>query len=405
MLDLADNRAPNGETINLHSGLMCYKVTPKEGSTYQSMQGKFRSVKIEFGSHVRDYQLPPKAIFFLTSEVNSYGVESAYYTDGEPYITEVALNHETKLILQPQKFHYLNKKRERCNEKSVWELTVEGYLDKSAKNCSSNCTAFTMPGVEFIQCTTQSDYLCSGRIFTEEFNAISEGFSTPCTKVEYIGKELTNHVIDGFPNIVQFGEQYATIELDHPNFSWNKKPTILLSYMFDMPEKTWVFQETYVESFEKLIGIVGGTLSLYLGIVLYDTLIQIIKYWMIIVGKLKDMIKRVKSNKVGNQKNQTSTNQKKDLEQQQHNQQHHQKQKKVNFKKIGIQKKKTKMNQKKDPEQQHKQQQQQQQKVNFEDVKSDGKIGIHKKQSMKDLKQQKLVQKKIETTQDMKQQV
>ena len=414
MLDLADNRAPNGETINLHSGLMCYKVTPKEGSTYQSMQGKFRSVKIEFGSHVKSYQLPPKAIFFLTSEINSYGVESAYYADGEPYITEVALNHETKLILKPQQLHYLNEKREGCNEKSVWELSVEGYQDKSSKNCSSNCTAFAMPGVEFLQCTTQSDYLCSGQIFTEEFNAISEGFSTSCTKVEYIGKELTNHVIDGFPNIVQFGKQYATIELDHPDFSWNKKPTILLSYTFDMPEKTWVYQETYVASFEETIGIVGGTLSLYLGIVLYDTLIQIIKYWMIIVGKLKDMIKRVKSNKVGNQKKKTSTNQKKDLEQQhqkqQQNQQHHQKQqqnqqqnqqhhqkhqqhhlkqKEVNSKKFGIQKKETKMNQKKDQEQQkqQQQQQQQQQQVNFKDVKSDGKVGIYKKQSMKDLKQ------------------
>ena len=64
VLDLADNIALNGETINLHSGLMCYKVTPKEGSPYQSTQGKFRSVKIEFSSHVKYYQLPPKAIFF-----------------------------------------------------------------------------------------------------------------------------------------------------------------------------------------------------------------------------------------------------------------------------------------------------------------------------------------------------
>ena len=409
MLDLADNRAPNGETINLHSGLMCYKVTPKEGSTYQSMQGKFRSVKIEFGSHVKSYQLPPKAIFFLTSEINSYGVESAYYADGEPYITEVALNHETKLILKPQQLHYLNEKREGCNEKSVWELSVEGYQDKSSKNCSSNCTAFTMPGVEFIQCTTQSDFLCSAQIFTEEFNNINEGFSTPCTKLEYSGKELTDHVIDGFPEIVQFNPKVdderfqATIELDHPDFSWNKKPTIILSYTFDMPEKTWVCQETYVESFVDVIGVVGGTLSLYLGIVLYDTLIRIMKYWMIFVGKLKEMVKSAKSDKVGNQRKQTSTNPKKDPEQQQH-----QKQKEVNFKnakakKIEIQNKETKVNQKKYSGQQQ-QQQQQKQKENIKDVKSK-KIGIQEKQSMNDVKQQELVQQKNEITQDIKQQV
>ena len=133
VLDLADNIALNGETINLHSGLMCYKVTPKKGNLYQSMQGKFRSVKIEFGSHVKYYQLPRKAIFFLTSEVNSYGVESAYYADGDPYIAEVALNHEKKLILQPKKFHYLPEMREGCYEKSVWEMAVEGYLEKSSK--------------------------------------------------------------------------------------------------------------------------------------------------------------------------------------------------------------------------------------------------------------------------------
>ena len=306
VLDLGDNTAPNGETINLHSGLMCYKVIPKESSTYQSMQGKFRSVKIEFGSHVKSYQLPPKAIFFLTSEINSYGVESAYYADGDPYIAEVALNHEKKLILQPKKFHYLPEMREGCYEKSVWEMAVEGYLDKSSKNCSSNCTYIAMPGVEFIQCTTQSDYLCSGQIFLEEFNNINEGFSTPCTILEYSGKELEDYLIDGFPEIVQFDkvdERFSTIELDHPDFSWNKKPTIIVSYRFDIPEKTLVHQESIVVSLWDLIGIVGGTLGLYVGFNFFDSFFQLIEYCEIVVDAMKEIVKKIKSRKIGIQKN------------------------------------------------------------------------------------------------------
>ena len=171
-----------------------------------------------------------------------------------------------------------------------------------------------MLGVEYVECTTQSDYLCSGQIFAEE------GFSTPCTKLEYSGKELDDYLIDGFPEIVQFNkvdDRFFTIELDHPDFSWNKKPTIMLSYRFDIPEKTLVHQETIMVSLMDLIGIVGGTLSLYVGFTF-----QIIEYCMIIVGKIKEIVKHFKFEKVSSQK--------KDPEHQQEQQkqkQHHQRQK------------------------------------------------------------------------------
>ena len=163
-----------------------------------------------------------------------------------------------------------------------------------------------MPGVEFIQCTTQSDYLCSGQIFLEEFNNINQGFSTPCTILEYSGKELEDYLIDGFPEIVQFNkvdERFSTIELDHPHFSWNKKPTILLSYTFDIPEKTLVHQESIVVSLWDLIGIVGGTLGLYVGFNFFDSFFQLIEYCEIVVDAMKEIVKKIKSRKIGIQKN------------------------------------------------------------------------------------------------------
>ena len=128
MLELADNTAVNGETINLHSGIMCYKITPKDA--FKSMQGHLRTIKVEFGSHLKSEDLPSRVTFFLTSEANSYGVESSFFADGEPYVSEISLNRQEVLTLKPVKRQYLKEMRDGCSDKTAWEMTTEVYTQK-----------------------------------------------------------------------------------------------------------------------------------------------------------------------------------------------------------------------------------------------------------------------------------
>ena len=312
VLELGDNKAVNGETFNLMSGMMCYKITPKD--SFQSMEAKFRTLKVEFGSHLTGKNLPPKVIFFLTSEVNSYGVEQLYFADGDPYIVEGTLNHETVLIMRPRKWQYLKEMREGCSEQSPWEMAVEGYLQKSAEMCPVSCTAFAMPGVEFQECTDQSSYLCSAYTFTDEFNRVSESYSTSCNKLEYTAQELSYHRIRGTPRIVlDESELSPLIDISgiDPNYPWNWKPTVILTYRFDIPEKTWVYRESLMVDFINLVGIVGGTLSLYIGLAFFDAIFQIAYYCKIIIDKINN---NGKSRKVGIQKEQPRSHQSTDPE-------------------------------------------------------------------------------------------
>ena len=312
VLELGDNKAVNGETFNLMSGMSCYKIIPKD--SFQSMGWKFRTLKVEFGSHLTGKNLPPKVIFFLTSEVNSYGVEQLYFADGDPYVVEGTLNHETVLIMRPRKWQYMKEMREGCSEQSPWEMAVEGYLKKSAEMCPVSCTAFAMPGVEFQQCTDQSSYLCSAYTFTDEFNRISESYSTSCNKLEYTAQELSYNLIRGFPRLVlDESELSPLIDISgiDPNYPWNWKPTVILTYRFDIPEKTWVYRESLMVDFIDLVGIVGGTLSLYIGLTFFDAIFQIADYCKIIIDKINN---KGKSRKVGIQKEQPRSNQSTDPE-------------------------------------------------------------------------------------------
>ena len=54
-----------GEILNIQKGLLCYKISTKS-KTFQ--KGLSRTFEVEFGSHLKDDQLPPNVIFFVTSE-------------------------------------------------------------------------------------------------------------------------------------------------------------------------------------------------------------------------------------------------------------------------------------------------------------------------------------------------
>ena len=118
VLKLGDNQAIDDEIIHLHRGMYCYKVTPK-GAFKSMLPGQFRTLKIEFGLHLNQEQLPPIVSFFLTSEANSYGVELSEFIDGSPLVIDNSLNHHIELTLQPIEMQYLKEMREGCNERTI----------------------------------------------------------------------------------------------------------------------------------------------------------------------------------------------------------------------------------------------------------------------------------------------
>ena len=308
VLKLGDNKAIDDEIINLHRGLYCFKVTPK-GASKSMPPGQFRTLKVEFGSHLEQEQLPSIVTFFLTSEANSYGVESSTFIDGDPCVIDIVLNNQEVYTLKPVKMQYLKEIREGCSERTIWEMAVDGFLQKSKEMCPVFCTPFLLPGIEFLPCQTDYDYLCSAQVFSEEFKRIRESYSTSCSKLSYAGKVLSFQRIEGLPKLVHLDypdQIYPVVLIPFDDMKKNQ-PTVMLSYEFDMPVRTRVYQETLLVSIIDLIGIVGGTLSLYTGLAFYDAFFQIIEYCNIIISKIDKIFKSRKIGAKNQQPNPNST--------------------------------------------------------------------------------------------------
>ena len=125
--------------------------------------------------------------------------------------------------------------------------------------------------------------------------------------MNYDGLELDNSVIKGFQKLTHPAEFGYFVQTDK---HWNGKPTVLFSYKFDSPEVMEIYAQFVVMEFVDLIGVVGGTLGLFVGFSFLDFAFKILHCFILIVKKLEmfyleKKVKKVKkTSKVGSVMNQ-----------------------------------------------------------------------------------------------------
>ena len=266
-----------GEILNIQKGLLCYKISTKSKIFQKRLS---RTFEVEFGSHLKDDQLPPNVIFFVTSEDSAYGVEHALFPDGAPYVSEVQLNHKKSVLLKPERREYLKESRSGCSEGTRWKLMTKTFKTEMEDMCPVFCTPFLLPDVPYEKCVTYFDLKCSGNVFFDALAKVTETYGSACIKPEYVVHELEPQTrLEGYPKIViccthdMFN--YVNFQYSH-NYQWSKKPTVQFTYKYDTPETVDVYQEYIIISFMDLIGVVGGMLSLYVGLAFYDSFFQVL---------------------------------------------------------------------------------------------------------------------------------
>ena len=309
-----ENVSPSliNETLIVRNDLSCFSITSKMNTESQLPTGQERTLKVEFGRHLKDStneathefdnndDLPHKVFFIASSEVVSYGIESLILVDGDIHVTEVELNHHAKVNFMPEMYKYLLEKG--CNDSTLWQAVEAKMSEEIKENCATVCTIIEFSSSELERCHTKKQRECSGVVMMDIMLSLLESEFSPCATFKYSGIILDNSRIKGFPPLVDYGWNQEE-PIVHVDPQWSGKPTAIMTYKFEKPENVKVYEEYIVASFVDIIGIVGGTLGLYIGFSFFDNTLSFFNYIISFVDMLKGskLFKRKKQESKGTQ--------------------------------------------------------------------------------------------------------
>ena len=280
-----------------------YRIISK-ATQFKSIKRDYRTLTISFGTHLSaeptHWTLPMKAIFFATSFRNSF--ETSRHFFGAPHITEILVNHHTKVSYKVKMTQRSKEKHPDCEEKSYMEFLEELFVPMVIENCPNPCTLYPLPKNSLELCD-DDDFQCSWdqqNLAVAEFKKSNYSFK-PCSIEEYEGKLLEDEIIDGMQDIY-FWERGTRDSPRHSNdiylpFHINpfydtndaKIPTIKFSYTFEQPEIATLQVENSIVTLVDLVGIVGGTLGMFIGFTFYDNIMISVEYVIDFVQWVKRM--------------------------------------------------------------------------------------------------------------------
>ena len=295
VLKEGENLLPNtnGESIIVKRGTKCYMIASKS-KTSQAFKGNARTIKVEFNRNLKAEELPNQLYFIATSEANSYGLESNVAYEGTPDVTALRLNYQADLEFKVNKFQYLSDVGNGCESRDFWEIVETAFTEEMGNFCPVQCAPSILPSGKLDICPPGFETGCALDVLQRIVNEKLNVFRSPCRKLEYKSFQLNdiNVRMDGFKN-AYVDDQYGEIVLHQVFFQFMEDPlTAIYKYRFERPEMMTVYEEYVVTSFEDMIGIVGGTLGVYIGFACFDNFLAFVDYLIFIWQKISQLRKR-----------------------------------------------------------------------------------------------------------------
>ena len=319
-LGFGENTIPgsNNEIITLERFDYCYRISSR-ATLVDSLNMDYRTFTLDFNDKFSKWDVPVMAVLYATSFENSFGAESKESFHGKFEIAQVILNHQTTMSFKVKRTELLKEKHTDCNEETYWEVLEKSLYPKLVENCTNPCYPGSYPGKRLPNCQyddggdyfygdedkfegyDDEDVKCASKV-RDEFLATSGDFYNfkSCSIEEYEGRVLIdNEIIPGKEAFYHWHESDKDDwEITFPeNYGYDKNPgnlTIKFSYTFDSPQTMTIEVENYIVTFFDLMGIVGGTLGLFIGFAFYDNIIQSVEYLILIVNWIMRKRKTVK---------------------------------------------------------------------------------------------------------------
>ena len=212
-------------------------------------------------------------LFYFTSEANSIAIDNGYsLTEGQGYMAKcrrhnwMDLNCLTLATLKPKLTKFI-KEKSNCREKSIWEIIEPTFSSTVVEACGDRgCTPNALPNKTLGYCINWKDFDCSMTHLKNTLAFDKHAKKVPCEKLEYSGY----HIASWFNS-----EENVSINALLGGKDSDKR-IFIGGFSFNPPYTMSLQEEYYIVPTLDLIGIIGGTLGMFIGFSFYGTYTDII---------------------------------------------------------------------------------------------------------------------------------
>ena len=210
--------------------------------------------------------------------------------DAEEMIRQGFIDVIAKIELKTKKTKYI-KEKTTCSEERLTLESLGPVLGPDlALAVETNCQCYpkefpielAKPGIPFCQDFYKGTY-CFKDVWRKFFRENSK--LKPCTKFEYEGNfrlRLLARSTVADKSILQGGSNIAN------------KTKYMIEYKFQQPEMLLLTEEYYIVPSLDLIGLIGGTLGMFVGFSFYGTFADVLNLALYIAKKMKNAGKNYK---------------------------------------------------------------------------------------------------------------
>ena len=276
------------EIIELNKMKYCYEITTKPVQNYEHESKLYRAIKLifpkfsdvayeELNMTYTDLFFENSFHIFFTSQEYSYPIEFGLQTlREETYEAKMRKNSELEVLefmvwarLKSKMTKYIQEKTN-CRNVPLTDLVMPKFISSVKEICGGDtCVPRGFPNTGLRKCETLEELDCSYAVLRNSFVSLQKDAKinpTPCNDQSYTGAYVTDIL-----QTSSFSEEF----LYKHNYNENKSH-FLVYYSFDVPETTTLIEEYYTVPLFDLIGLVGGTLGMFIGFSFYGTLSDII---------------------------------------------------------------------------------------------------------------------------------
>ena len=260
----------------------------------QMIKIHYLKVSMKFSKHTKKYFFNFLFYVFFTNEDNALSVGmGVHLQEGDAFEAKLIRQGFGDVIahteLKTKKTKYIKEKTSCTDEGITLESLGPDLAQAVIKDCHCYPKEFPLqlanPDTPFCEDTHIGRY-CFRGVWR---NFVKENFNLqPCTKFEFAGKfellRLDEHTV-------------KTQQLEHILQGENvtdKKTNFIVTYIFQPPETLLLIEEYYVVPTLDLIGLIGGTLGMFVGFSIYGTFSDGLRLALSIVKKMKNAGKNYK---------------------------------------------------------------------------------------------------------------
>ena len=255
-----ENLVPNSNTDLIHVQKMqsCYKITAKTSSgKYKHQSHQERFLKVSFSPSIETSKVPKRLVYYFTSEMNSYSVESKVFYDGKVSKMIVGKDQLSFAMIDKTKQTKLLSEKSGClDDSSFWNSFQQIFVPAVREKCLKPCNPRGLPQGELDLCKNIDDWNCAEEKFSKILKSNHKDLQkNPCVKLEFdVSIQQSNPLI-----VLPLGSSQGLIAN-----TWKGEPMYVLGYSFLTPESITLEEDYLILSFLDMVGGVGGNLGLFI---------------------------------------------------------------------------------------------------------------------------------------------